>query len=227
MFQPVSSRVNFPELEQRIIGFWQEKRVFERSVEQRLGGPSYVLYDGPPTANASPGIHHVLARVFKDVFPRYKTMKGYYAPRRAGWDTHGLPVELEVERELGLKSKREIEEYGIAEFNSRCRKNVLKYVKDWEKLTDRIGFWIDMKHPYVTFDNGYIETCWWIIKSLWDKGLIYQSYRVTPHCPRCGTSLSSHEVALGYDEADDPSIYIKFKIKPSSVESDSARAIFQ
>jgi isoleucyl-tRNA synthetase len=212
MFQPVSSKVNFPELEQRIIGFWQEKRVFERSVEQRLGGPSYVLYDGPPTANASPGIHHVLARVFKDVFPRYRTMKGYYAPRIAGWDTHGLPVELEVERELGLKSKREIEEYGIAEFNSRCRKNVLKYVKDWEKLTDRIGFWIDMKHPYITFDNGYIETCWWIIKSLWDKGLIYQGYKVTPHCPRCGTSLSSHEVALGYDEADDPSIYIKFEV---------------
>lgn len=226
MFQPVSSRVNFPELEQRIIGFWQEKRVFERSVEQRLGGPSYVLYDGPPTANASPGIHHVLARVFKDVFPRYKTMKGYYAPRRAGWDTHGLPVELEVERELGLKSKREIEEYGIAEFNSRCRKNVLKYVKDWEKLTDRIGFWIDMKHPYVTFDNGYIETCWWIIKSLWDKGLIYQSYRVTPHCPRCGTSLSSHEVALGYDEADDPSIYIKFKLRPSSVRSTALEPFF-
>jgi len=218
MFQPVSSRVNFPELEQRIMVLWQEKRVFERSVEQRLGGPSFVLYDGPPTANASPGIHHVLARVFKDVFPRYKTMKGFYAPRRAGWDTHGLPVELEVERELGLKSKREIEEYGIAEFNSRCRKNVLKYVKDWEKLTDRIGFWIDMKHPYITFDNSYIETCWWIIKSLWDKGLIYQSYRVTPHCPRCGTSLSSHEVALGYDEADDPSIYIKFEVAKSLYE---------
>jgi len=217
MFQPVSSRVNFPELEQRIIKFWQEKRVYERSVEQRLGGPAYVLYDGPPTANASPGIHHVLARVFKDVFPRYKAMKGYYAPRRAGWDTHGLPVELEIERELGLKSKREIEEYGIAEFNSRCRKNVLKYVKDWEKLTDRIGFWIDMNHPYVTFDNGYIETCWWIIKSLWDKGLIYQSYRVTPHCPRCGTSLSSHEVALGYDEADDPSVWIKFRVPEKAV----------
>jgi len=215
MFQPVSSKVNFPELEQRIIGFWQEKRVFERSVEQRLGGPSYVLYDGPPTANASPGIHHVLARVFKDVFPRYRTMKGYYAPRIAGWDTHGLPVELEVERELGLKSKREIEEYGIAEFNSRCRKNVLKYVKEWEKLTDRIGFWIDMKHPYVTFDNGYIETCWWIINRLWHKGLIYQGFKVTPHCPRCGTSLSSHEVALGYDEADDPSIFIKFEVAKS------------
>jgi isoleucyl-tRNA synthetase len=212
MFQPVSSRVNFPELEQRIVGFWQEKRVFARSVEQRLGGPSYVLYDGPPTANASPGIHHVLARVFKDVFPRYKTMKGYYAPRRAGWDTHGLPVELAVENELGLKSKREIEDYGIAEFNKRCRQNVLRYVKEWETLTDRIGFWIDMKHPYITFENGYIETCWWIINQLWHKGLIYQSYKVTPHCPRCGTSLSSHEVALGYDEAEDPSIYIKFEL---------------
>ena len=217
MFQPVSSRVNFPELEQRIIGFWQEKRVFERSVEQRLGGPSYVLYDGPPTANASPGIHHVLARVFKDVFPRYKAMKGYYASRRAGWDTHGLPVELAVENELGLKSKREIEDYGIAEFNKRCRQNVLRYVKEWEDLTDRIGFWIDMKHPYITFDNGYIETCWWTINELWEKGLIYQGYKVTPHCPRCGTSLSSHEVALGYDEADDPSIYIKFEIKLGSV----------
>ena len=227
MFQPVSSRVNFAELEQKIIGFWQEKRVFERSVEQRLGGPSFVLYDGPPTANASPGIHHVLARVFKDVFPRYKTMKGYYAPRKAGWDTHGLPVELEVERELGLKSKREIEEYGIAEFNSRCRKNVLRYVKEWEKLTDRIGFWIDMKHPYITFDNGYIESCWWIINELWNKGLVYQSYRVTPHCPRCGTSLSSHEVALGYDEADDPSIYIKFEVVPGSVEGTALKPYFE
>ncbi len=226
MFQPVSSRVNFPELEQRIVKFWQEKRVFERSVGQRKGGPLYVLYDGPPTANASPGIHHVLARVFKDLFPRYKAMKGYYVPRRAGWDTHGLPVELEVERELGLKSKREIEEYGIAEFNSRCRKNVLKYVKEWEKLTDRIGFWIDMKHPYITYENGYIETCWWIINQMWRKGLIYQSYKVTPHCPRCGTSLSSHEVALGYDETDDPSIYIKFKIKASSVATTALKPFF-
>ncbi|MEE8471066.1 MAG: isoleucine--tRNA ligase, partial [Dehalococcoidia bacterium] len=217
MFKPVFSKVSFPELEQRILSFWQERRIFERSVEQRRGGPLYVLYDGPPTANASPGIHHVLARVFKDIFPRYKAMKGHYAPRRAGWDTHGLPVELEVERELGLKRKPEIEEYGIAEFNSRCRQNVLKYVKDWEELTDRIGFWIDMKHPYVTFDNGYIETCWWIIKQLWEKELIYQGYKVTPHCPRCETSLSSHEVALGYkDDTDDPSVYIKLKLREES-----------
>ncbi|OGO02252.1 MAG: isoleucine--tRNA ligase [Chloroflexi bacterium RBG_13_52_14] len=214
-FKPVSSRVNFPELERRILGFWLENKIFERSVEQRQGGPLYVIYDGPPTANASPGIHHVLARVFKDLFPRYKAMKGYYVPRRAGWDTHGLPVELAVENELGLKSKREIEEYGIAEFNKRCRQNVLRYVKEWEDLTDRIGFWIDMKHPYITFENGYIETCWWIINQLWRKGLIYQGYKVTPHCPRCGTSLSSHEVALGYDDTDDPSIYIKFEVAKS------------
>jgi len=215
MFKPVTSKVSFPELERRILTFWKEKRAFEKSVEQRQGAPLYVLYDGPPTANASPGIHHVLARVFKDIFPRYKTMKGYYVPRGAGWDTHGLPVELEVENELGLKSKPDIEKYGIAEFNSRCRQNVLKYVKEWEELTDRIGFWIDMEHPYITFDNSYIETCWWIIKQLWDKGLIYQGYKVTPHCPRCETSLSSHEVALGYEEADDPSIYVKFETAKS------------
>jgi len=215
MFKPVASKVNFPELEQRILSFWQERRIFEQSVEQRQGGPQYVLYEGPPTANASPGIHHVLARVFKDIFPRYKAMKGYYAPRRAGWDTHGLPVELEVENELGLKSKPDIEAYGVAEFNSRCRQNVLRYVKEWEELTDRIGFWIDMEHPYITFENGYIETCWWMVKQLWEKGLIYQGYKVTPHCPRCETSLSSHEVALGYDEVDDPSVYIKFEVDPT------------
>lgn len=216
MFEPVTSKVSFPELERRILSFWQEKHIFEQSVEQRKGGPQYVLYDGPPTANAGPGIHHVLARVFKDLFPRYKTMKGYYAERKAGWDTHGLPVELAVENELGLKSKPEIEEFGIAEFNSRCRQNVLKYVQEWKELTDRIGFWIDMEHPYITFDNGYIESCWWIIKQLWEKGLIYQGYRVTPHCPRCETSLSSHEVALGYKEVDDPSIYIKFRLTEAS-----------
>jgi len=226
MFEPVTSKVSFYELEKRILSFWQENRVFEKSVEQRKGGPKYVLYDGPPTANASPGIHHVLARVFKDLFPRYKTMKGYYAERKAGWDTHGLPVELEVENELDLKSKPDIEEFGIAEFNSRCRQNVLKYVQEWKELTDRIGFWIDMEHPYITFDNGYIETCWWIIKQFWDQGLVYQGYKVTPHCPRCVTSLSSHEVALGYAETDDPSIYIKFELKPDSVEYTSLEHLF-
>jgi len=215
MFRPVASRVNFPELEKRILGFWKERRIFERSVEERKGGPLFVLYEGPPTANASPGVHHVLSRVFKDVIPRYKTMKGYCAPRKAGWDTHGLPVELEIERELGFSSKSEIERFGIAAFNQLCRESVFRYVREWDELTERIGFWLDTQHPYVTLDNSYIESCWWVIKQLWDKGLIYQGYKVTPHCPRCGTSLSSHEVALGYDEVDDPSVYVKFKVAGS------------
>jgi isoleucyl-tRNA synthetase len=215
MFKPVASKVNFPELEKRILDFWREKGIFEKSVEERKQGPLFVLYEGPPTANASPGVHHVLSRVFKDVIPRYKTMKGYCAPRKAGWDTHGLPVELEVERELGFSSKAEIESYGVSRFNEHCRESVFRYVKEWDELTERIGFWLDMEHPYITLENGYIETCWWVIKQLWEKGLVYQGYKVTPHCPRCGTSLSSHEVALGYEETDDPSVWIKFKVAKS------------
>ena len=217
MFQPVPSRVSFPELERRIIGFWKERRISERSVEERWERPLFSFYEGPPTANASPGVHHVLSRVFKDVIPRYKTMKGYCVPRKAGWDTHGLPVELEVERELGFSSKGEIEEYGVSNFNAECRKSVFRYQREWEELTERIGFWLDMEHPYITLENYYIESCWWIIKQLWDKGLVYQGHKVTPHCPRCGTSLSSHEVALGYDEAEDPSVYIKFRLVSSSL----------
>ncbi len=213
MFQPVSSRVNLPELEKKVLDFWKEKGIFERSVEARKGSPPFTLYEGPPTANGSPGIHHVLTRVFKDVIPRYKTMKGFYAPRRAGWDTHGLPVELEVEKELGFTRKTQIEEFGIEKFNALCRDSVFRYLKEWEELTERIGFWIDLEHAYRTMDNTYIETGWWAIKQMWDKGLIYQGYRVTPHCPRCGTSLSSHEVALGYqDDVEDPSIYILFRL---------------
>jgi len=213
MFKPVPSKVNFPQLEEEILKFWKERRIFERSVEERRDRPLFVFYEGPPTANASPGVHHVLSRVFKDVIPRYKTMKGYCAPRKAGWDTHGLPVELEVERELGFSSKREIEEYGIDRFNAKCRESVFRYLEDWQALTERIGFWLDMEHPYITLDNDYIESCWWIVKELWERGLIYQGYKVTPHCPRCGTSLSSHEVSLGYrDDTEDPSVYIKFKL---------------
>ncbi len=216
MFEPVSSRVNFPELELRVIQFWKENCIFERSVEERDPGNVFLLYEGPPTANASPGVHHVLSRVFKDVIPRYKTMKGYRAPRKAGWDTHGLPVELSTEKELGFKSKDDIEDYGVARFNQRCRESVFRYVEEWNRLTERIGYWVDMDNPYVTLTNDYIECCWWIIKQLWDRGLVYQGYRVTPHCPRCGTSLSSHEVALGYEEnTPDPSVYIKFKVAPS------------
>lgn len=219
MFRPVSSKVSFPYLESEILNFWKERHIFEKSVEARSGAAQFTLYEGPPTANGNPGIHHVLSRVFKDVIPRYKTMKGYYAPRKAGWDTHGLPVELEVEKMLGLTSKAQIEEYGVAQFNAHCRESVFKYLKEWVAMTERIGFWLDMVHPYVTLENSYIETCWWVLRQLWDKGLIYQGYKVTPHCPRCGTSLSSHEVALGYkDDAEDPSVYIKFKIVVGSLE---------
>jgi isoleucyl-tRNA synthetase len=216
MFQPVSSRVNFPQLEERILKLWQEKKIFQRSVSARRGAPRFVLYEGPPTANGSPGIHHVLSRVFKDVIPRYKAMKGYYTPRIAGWDTHGLPVELEVERELGFSSKADIEKYGVDRFNDRCRESVFRYLKEWNAITERIAYWCDLENPYITMDNSYIETCWWAIKQMWDKGLVYQFNGVTPYCPRCGTSLSSHEVALGYkDDTEDPSVYIKFKVVPS------------
>ncbi len=218
MFRPVGSKVNFPQFEEEILGFWRSKKVFERSVDARQGGQRFVLYEGPPTANGSPGIHHVLSRVFKDIIPRYKAMKGFYAPRIAGWDTHGLPVELEVEKELGLASKKDIEDFGIAKFNARCRESVFGYLKEWNELTERIAFWIDLEHPYITMDNNYIESVWWAIKGMWDKELVYQGYKVTPHCPRCGTSLSSHEVALGYkDDTEDPSVYIKFKVSGESV----------
>ena len=219
MFHPVSSKVNLPQVEEKILSLWKENNAFERSVEARQGARRFVLYEGPPTVNGSPGIHHVLARVFKDVIPRYRAMKGCYTQRMAGWDTHGLPIELEVEKELGLSSKAQIEEHGVAQFNARCRESVFGYLKEWEAMTERIAFWIDLKHPYITMDNKYIETVWWAIKQMWDRGLIYQGYKVTPHCPRCGTSLSSHEVALGYQDADDPSVYIKFKVAKSLYSS--------
>ncbi|MFC1873278.1 isoleucine--tRNA ligase [Chloroflexota bacterium] len=213
MFEPVNSRVDLPQVEEKILNLWRDNNVFARSVEARRGAPRFVLYDGPPTANGNPGIHHVLARVFKDVMPRYKAMKGYYTPRIAGWDTHGLPVELDVEKAMGFTSKADIERFGIDQFNARCRESVFTYLKEWNELTERIAFWVDLDNAYVTMDNDYIESVWWAIKQMWDKGLVYQGYRVTPHCPRCGTSLSSHEVALGYkDNVSDPSVYIKFKL---------------
>lgn len=229
MFHSVNSKVNFPQVEENILNFWRSNNIFERSVESRRGNPRFVLYEGPPTANGSPGIHHVLSRVFKDIIPRYKAMKGYYTPRIAGWDTHGLPVELEVERELGFSGKAQIEEYGVDRFNARCRESVFGYLKEWEAMTERIAFWVDLKHPYITMDNKYIETVWWAIKQMWDKGLVYQGYKVTPHCPRCGTSLSSHEVALGYqDDTEDPSVYIKFKVVPSPIsESEEQKRLYE
>ena len=212
MFKKVSSRVSFPDMEQKVLQYWKDNHIFEKS-EQDEDKALFMFYEGPPTANGSPGIHHVLARAFKDVICRYKTMKGFRPLRKGGWDTHGLPVELEVERQLGLSSKRQIEEYGIERFNEKCRESVFKYVKEWEDLTDRIGYWVDMKDPYVTLHNSYIETGWWILKEMWEKGLIYKGMKGTPHCPRCVSSLSSHEVALGYQEnVPDPSVYVKFPV---------------
>ncbi|MGD9143795.1 MAG: class I tRNA ligase family protein, partial [Dehalococcoidia bacterium] len=197
MFKPIESRVSFPGMEENLLKWWQQNKIFEKSVAARAGGERFVLYDGPPTVNGSPALHHVFMSVFKDVLPRYKTMKGYYAPRIGGWDTHGLPVELEVEKELGFSGKTQIEDYGVAKFNEKCRQSVIKYIKEFEKVLERCGYWIDLDNPYITMENDYIESVWWAIKQMWDKGLIYQGYRVTPHCPRCGTSLSSHEVAQG------------------------------
>lgn len=205
--------MNLPKLEETILKFWQKNKIFEKSISSRKGADNFVFYEGPPTANAKAGIHHVLARVFKDIICRYKTMRGFKVLRKAGWDTHGLPVELEVEKKLGLKSKKDIEKYGIAKFNKACKESVWQYKKDWERLTDRIGFWLDMKNPYVTYNPEYIETVWWILKEIYQKGLIYQAHKVVPYCPRCGTSLSSHEVAQGYKTVKDRSVYIKFKLK--------------
>ncbi len=205
--------INFPKLEKKILKFWKENKIFERSIKQRARARNFVFYEGPPTANAEPGIHSVLARVYKDIILRYKTMQGFKVLRKAGWDTHGLPVELEIEKKLGLKNKKDIEKYGIARFNKKCKESVWAYKTDWEKLTERIGFWLDMENPYITYEPEYIETVWWIIKEIYKKGLLYQDYKVVPYCWRCGTSLSSHEVALGYQRIEESAIYVKLKVK--------------
>jgi isoleucyl-tRNA synthetase len=211
-FEPVDPKQSFPELEERVLARWREADVFPRSLANREGAETWSFYEGPPTANGRPGSHHVLARVFKDVYPRYKTMCGYRVPRKAGWDCHGLPVELEVEKQLGISSKQEIEELGIAEFNRRCRESVFEYVEEWNRLTERIGFWIDLDHPYVTLEDDYIESVWWSLRRLWDEERLYEGHKVVPYCPRCGTALSSHEVAQGYKEVEDPSIYVRFPL---------------
>jgi isoleucyl-tRNA synthetase len=212
-FSPVDPKQSFPELEERVLDRWREADVFARSLANREDAEVWSFYEGPPTANGRPGSHHVLARVFKDVYPRYKTMCGYRVPRKAGWDCHGLPVELEVEKQLGISSKQEIEEFGIAEFNQRCRDSVFEYVEEWNRLTERIGFWIDLDHPYVTLEDDYIESVWWSLKQLWDKGRLYEGHKVVPYCPRDGTPLSSHEVAQGYKDVEDPSIYVRFPLR--------------
>jgi isoleucyl-tRNA synthetase len=219
-FRPVDPKQSFPELEERILARWRERDVFHRSLGQREGADVWSFYEGPPTANGKPGSHHVLSRVFKDIYPRYRTMRGYRVPRKAGWDCHGLPVELEVERELGISSKAEIEAFGIAEFNRLCRESVFRYVEDWAAFTERIGFWIDLDDAYVTLTNEYIESVWWSLRKIWDDGRLYEHHKVVPYCPRCGTSLSSHEVALGYKEVEDPSVYVKLPIREPEPSDD-------
>ncbi len=212
MFKPVSPKLDVPSMEGVILKFWKSHEIFKKTIEHRWGAPEYVFFEGPPTANGKPGVHHVEARAFKDMFPRYKIMRGYHVSRRGGWDTHGLPVEIEVEKKHGFTNKQQIEDYGIARFNEECRKSVFDYIQDWEKLTDRIGFWVDLQDAYVTYTNEYIESVWWILKSFWEKGLLYQGYKVVPYCPRCGTPLSDHEVAQGYADATDPSVFVRMPL---------------
>lgn len=212
VFKRFETNINIPSKEEEIINFWKENNIFKKSIENRVGKRKFVFYEGPPTANGKPGVHHVLARIFKDAVCRYKTMKGYKVERKGGWDTHGLPVEIEVEKSLGLKNKKDIEKYGIENFIKKCKESVFTYKKEWENMTERIAFWLDMENPYITYENSYIETIFWIIKEIYKKGLIYKGYKTVPYCPRCGTTLSSHEVAQGYKDVYDPSVYVKFKI---------------
>ncbi|MFM9141076.1 MAG: isoleucine--tRNA ligase, partial [Solirubrobacterales bacterium] len=210
--QPVEPSASLPEMEQAVRERWRERDVFAESLRRREGAEPWVFYEGPPTANGRPGSHHVLARVFKDIYPRFKTMRGHYVERKGGWDCHGLPVEITVEQELGISSKEEIEEYGIAEFNAKCRQSVFTFLEEWDRLTERIGFWIDLDDAYRTLDDGYVESVWWALRRIWDKGLLYEGHKVVPYCPRCGTSLSSHEVAQGYKDVVDPSVYVRFGV---------------
>ena len=213
MYKKVDSGMNFCEREKDVIEFWKQNKIFEKSVEMNKGKESFSFYDGPPTANGKPHIGHILTRVMKDIIPRYKTMKGYYVARKAGWDTHGLPVELEVEKMLGIDGKPEIEKYGIEPFIKKCKESVWKYKGEWERMSDRVGYWVDMDNPYITYDDNYIESVWWAVKTIADKGLIYKGHKIVPYCPRCGTALSSHEVAQGYKDVKEKSVFVKFKRK--------------
>ena len=213
MYSKVNTDMNFVEREKEVEQFWKEDNTFKKSMEQREGCPTYTFYDGPPTANGKPHIGHVLTRVIKDMIPRYRTMKGYYVPRKAGWDTHGLPVELEVEKLLGLDGKEQIEQYGLDPFITKCKESVWKYKGMWEDFSGTVGFWADMDNPYVTYDDNFIESEWWALKSIWDKGLLYKGFKIVPYCPRCGTPLSSHEVAQGYKDVKERSAVVRFKVK--------------
>ena len=215
MFKQNLEKINYPKIEEKILDFWKDNEIFEKSVSSKDEAQTFTFYEGPPTANGKPGIHHVISRTLKDLVCRYKTMQGFKVNRKAGWDTHGLPVEIEVEKSLGIKHKSEIAEYGIEKYNKACRESVFTYKDLWEKMTTRMGYWIDLDDAYVTFTNNYIESVWWALKTLFDKGLIYKDYKIVPQDPHSETVLSSHELALGYRDTKDPSVYVLFKIKKS------------
>lgn len=213
LYKQVDKDLNFRERELKVLEFWQENRIFEKTTQKNSGKQPYTFYDGPPTANGKPHIGHILTRCIKDLIPRYRTMQGYDVLRKAGWDTHGLPVELEVEKLLGLDGKEQIEQYGVEPFIAECKKSVWKYKGEWERMSERVGFWADMEHPYITYENNYIESVWWSLKQIHEKGLLYKGHKVVPYCPRCGTALSSHEVAQGYKDVEEESVFVKFKAK--------------
>ncbi|MFI5229473.1 MAG: class I tRNA ligase family protein, partial [Gemmatimonadales bacterium] len=196
------------EVERELLARWEAEQLFRQTIDQRRDGPAFVFFEGPPTANGRPGIHHVFARTIKDLFCRYRAMKGYRVERKAGWDTHGLPVEIEVEKQLGISGKQQIDALGVAEFNRLCRESVFKYREEWQRLSARIGYWLDYEHAYATYSNDYVESVWWALKTLFDQNLLYRGHKILPYCPRCGTALSSHEVQLGYEDVEDPSVYI-------------------
>jgi len=214
-FKQIKTPVDYNKIEKRILDFWEKNNIFRKSIETRSESNLFTFYEGPPTANGKPGIHHVISRTVKDFVCRYKTMQGYRVNRKAGWDTHGLPVEIEVEKELGLETKDEIEEYSVEKFNKKCRESVFTYLRDWNELTKRIGFWVDLSDPYITYTNEYIETVWWLLAQMWKKDILYKGFKILPYCPRCETALSSHETSLGYKEVEDHSITAKFPLADS------------
>ena len=213
MYKKIDSTKSFMDMENDILKLWAEKDIIKKNFDLNEDGEYFTFYDGPPTANGKPHIGHVITRVMKDIIPRYKVMKGYKVLRKAGWDTHGLPVELEIEKKLGISGKPEIEKYGVEKFVRECKDSVFSYVEMWREMSERVGYWIDMDNPYVTYHNDYIESVWWALKQMWNKELIYKGHKVMPYCPRCGTTLSSHEVGQGYKDVKDSSVYVKFKLK--------------
>ena len=212
MFEPVPTQVSFPKLEEEILRFWKENDIYEKSLDRRDGAPSFVFYEGPPTANGMPHPGHCLTRAIKDLFPRYRTMRGYRCDRKAGWDTHGLPVEVEVCKEMGIHSKEEIEAFGIEPFIQKCQKSVWRYMREWEQLTERLGFWIHLEEAYVTYHQSYVESVWWSLKNLFDRGLLYQGHKIVWWWAQGGTALSAGEVGQGYREVDDPSLFVRFPL---------------